>query len=69
MQVEQGEEQVFLGWKVAIERRRLHADVGGDLAHRHRLVAMAGEQIERGGQDRRLRLLTEGASRPCHGYH
>ena len=44
MLAHQREQQVFLGREIAVERGRLHADLGGELAHRHGLIAMPRDQ-------------------------
>ena len=66
MALHEGKQQLFLGRKIAVERGRLHADLGGELAHRDGLVAMPSDQTDRGVADRRFSLLAVGAGGTCH---
>lgn len=45
-------QQLRLAREIAIQRTRLQPDPLGELAHRHGLEAMGGDQRDRGGADR-----------------
>jgi hypothetical protein len=62
----QREEEVFLGRDIAVERGGLHADLGGKLAHGHRLVAVARHQRQRRLAQGRLGAPTVGTRRSRH---
>ena len=66
MLAHQREQQVFLGREVAVERGSLHADLGSQLPHRHRLIAVARDQVDRGVAQRRFCFL---AVRPGCASH
>ena len=66
MPLHQGKQQVFLGREIAVEGGGLHADLGGELAHRDGLVAMPRDQIDRRVADRHLGFFAVGA---CGARH